>query len=134
MKKNPPDWMSESQKEQWERCFRPVLDKKAKIKDSNSLTKAIIRHVRGEGWLAWRINTQGQWDDKMQMWRKSNSTRGVMDIIACKNGRMIGIEVKWGRDTLREEQEKRGKELVTSGGAWIVANTFDGFLSQWGKV
>ena len=47
---------------------------------------------------------------------------GVPDIIACYNGRFIGIECKAGKNKPTPLQEKNLKEIHASGGISLVVN------------
>ena len=47
---------------------------------------------------------------------------GVPDIIACYNGRFIGIECKAGKNKPTPLQEKNLKEIQASGGVSLVVN------------
>ena len=47
---------------------------------------------------------------------------GVPDIIACYNGRFIGIECKAGKNKPTPLQEKNLKEIQASGGISLVVN------------
>jgi len=97
-----------------------------KQSDTNSLTQAIIDLIilkyRG---YAVRINTQGQWSEKLKMWTKSTTRKGTADIHACINGRHYSIEVKTGRDTMSDEQKQTQADLERAGGVYILARNVD---------
>lgn len=97
---------------------------------TNNITTGIINHLRSEGHGAWRINTQGQWDEKLQLWRPSGSDEGVSDVISCIRpiGLMFGIEVKFKHDRLKDAQKDFIATLVECGGVSCVAKTYEGYL------
>lgn len=51
---------------------------------------------------------------------------GSSDILACINGRMIGIEAKVGRDAWRQKQRDFAAALTRAGGVYILARSTDG--------
>lgn len=51
------------------------------------------------------------------------SKPGDPDIIACINGRYVGIEVKTSTGRLSELQKIRGEEIEKAGGVWIVTTS-----------
>ena len=55
--------------------------------------------------------------------------RGKSDIIGMNpQGRFIAIEVKVGKDKLRDEQELFLENVVDHGGISVVVKTFDEFM------
>lgn len=51
---------------------------------------------------------------------------GSADILACVDGRMIGIEAKVGRDAWRPKQRAFADALNRAGGTYILARSTDG--------
>ncbi len=51
---------------------------------------------------------------------------GSADILACVDGRMIGIEAKVGRDAWRPKQRAFADALNRAGGVYILARSTDG--------
>jgi hypothetical protein len=96
-------------------------------KDANGLTKCIIEYFRLHGGYAVRINTQGQYNEKLGKWTKSTTKLGTADIHACLNGIHISIEVKIGKDTLSEYQVKTQDQVKAAGGRYFVAKDFQSF-------
>ena len=57
--------------------------------------------------------------------RMDNAPTGTPDVIACVNGRFVGIEVKDdvnGSYTLTAAQKVRGKRILDAGGLFIVVD------------
>lgn len=98
-------------------------------KTTNNITRSIINFLNASGHSAARINTQGQYDERLGMWRKSGSTKGVTDIICClrPKGRMLVIDVKKGDDVLSEDQIKYMASIVAAGGLACEAKSADDF-------
>ncbi len=51
---------------------------------------------------------------------------GSSDILACVDGRMIGIEAKVGRDAWRKHQKAFADALSRAGGLYVLARSIDG--------
>jgi len=96
---------------------------------TNNITRSIINFLNMHGHCAARINTQGQWDEAKQIWRKSGSTKGVFDIICCLRpfGRMLIVDVKKGDDELREDQIKYQNAVLAAGGIAYGAKSAEEF-------
>ena len=100
---------------------------------ANGIQKCIISWLELHGHFAARINTQGNYSQKLGKYIHSGSRRGIADITAVIEGKHISIEVKHGRDKMRPEQVKVKKEIEQAGGVYIVASSFDNFLQQINK-
>lgn len=115
---------------------------KFKVSDANGLTKAIVAFIRLTGDYADRINNTGIYDVKAGKFRKSNTRKGIADIMASKRitheGRTfavtVAIEVKVGKDRLSEHQERMRDEIQKKGGVYIVARDWEGFIRDWEAV
>ena len=105
---------------------------KTKLKDNgaNNLTKSIIQYVTLKGGWVTRINTTGVWDEKIKKFRKTNMDKGTADIHGCYKGRHLSIEVKYGKDTMSDEQKEMMEKVSNSGGWYCVARTLDQFISD----
>ena len=82
------------------------------------------------GHTIWRQNTTGIYDAAKARWRVNpQGRRGVPDIIGLRNraGVFIGVEVKAGRDQLRDEQRTFLTELKTAHGLAFVGHDFAQF-------
>ena len=91
------------------------------------ITGAILAFLTHHGYTVWRQNTTGIYDAAKARWRVNpQSRRGVSDIIGFRNadGVFIGVEVKAGRDTLRDDQKQFLNELKQAGGVAFVAHSF----------
>jgi hypothetical protein len=131
-------------REQQKAYFDPALLAKGKKKrsSSNQLASDIIKYVKLNGGAGRRVNTQGQWDEERQIWRPSGMKRGFEDVDAImrimmggqKIGLKVAVEIKIGKDSLKEEQKERRDEVLFSGGVYMVAKTFDQFKKDWDDI
>ena len=76
------------------------------------------------------MNTQGNYNAKLGKWVKSGSTRGMADISAVVDGRSISVEVKIGKDKVRESQLKVKAQMEKAGGVYLIVRSFDDFIEQ----
>lgn len=94
---------------------------------TNNITKAIINRILKDGGSASRINTQGQYDEKLGRWRRSGSRKGFFDIAACIKGKAVVIDVKKDDDDLGEDQIEFMQEWQAAGGYAFEARTYEDF-------
>jgi hypothetical protein len=119
-------------------------------KTTNGLTKAIIDWLTYSGHYANRINTQGQarihkvpryslisgkieYTDKVQ-YTKGTTNKGTPDIDAIINGLSVKIEIKAGKDRIRDEQVTQGNRITAAGGIYFVARDMDQFVNWYRKT
>ena len=115
---------------------------KFKVSKANELTKTILAFIRLSGNYADRINNTGIYDQKTGKYRKSNTRKGIADIMASKRieheGRtfavQVAIEIKVGNDRMSEHQERMRDEIQKKGGVYIVARDWDGFYKDWEAI
>ena len=97
---------------------------------ANELTNNIIDFIYRQGGYAWRASSVGIFDQSRGLYRTA-AKKGVSDILACRNGRLIAIEVKIGKDRLSLEQEGFLKNIEHAGGLSVVATSLDSFKEWW---
>ncbi len=116
------------------------MAKTKKVEESaNSIAEGIINTVLLAGYSASRINTQGQWDAKMNNgeggWRPSGSRKGYYDISCCIEGRFVVIEVKFSKgDKLRKDQKVFRAEVLKAGGVVYECRNWEEFLVWWSAM
>lgn len=98
-------------------------------KTANDLTKAIIRYVDLMGGYATRIQSQGQYNDRLKRWTKGTTRKGTADIHAVVNGLHLSIEVKIGRDRMSQAQRQTAEQISRAGGRYFVAGDFQSFYN-----
>jgi hypothetical protein len=115
---------------------------------TNGLTRCILDFLNYSGHWAVRVNTQGQvrikkiprysifsrrveYSDKVQ-YTKSTTAKGTPDINSIIFGRGVQIEVKAGKDKIRDEQTGQGQRITEAGGIWYVAGNMTDFI-EWYK-
>lgn len=114
--------------------------KKVVSNTTTNITKGIVNYLKSEGHSASRVNTQGQWDEGSQSWRRSGSRKGYLDISACikspinRIGIFLAIDVKKGNDTLSSDQIEFITEVTEAGGfAWEVSGV-DEFIERFNNL
>lgn len=98
-----------------------------------AIQTAIVTFLNLQGHVAHRNHTTGVYDQKRKAFRKlARSSLGVGDILCClKGGGWFEIEIKTGRDRLREEQRERRERIEKAGGVYLVVDGFDDFRKQY---
>lgn len=86
------------------------------------LIRLIMLHIAPHG-LVWQNNTGALFNRAGRLVRYGFP--GSPDILACINGRMIGIECKVGRDRLSAAQTRFHAALELAGGVYIIARSID---------
>jgi hypothetical protein len=141
--RSAPEWMQPEQASMWEAAFGSLSSKKSKKQSpANKLTDAIMSYVKLQKCAAARINTTGIYDESIGKYRFSGSTKGVEDISCVlpininnhKIGIAIAIEIKIGKDRMSEHQKQRQENVVSAGGHYIVAKTFDDFKIEFDNI
>lgn len=56
------------------------------------------------------------------------SVRGVPDILCCKDGKFVGVEVKGYGDIVRPLQEAIAKQILAAEGKHIFAHSLNEFI------
>lgn len=107
---------------------------KPKKSETNNLTKAVKDYATLKGAYTIRVNSQGQYDLDLGTHRKSGSTKGVSDLILCYKGRFIGVEIKVGKDKLRDLQKEFKMNLEKAGGIFFECRSIEGFIAFFDKV
>ena len=114
-------------------------------KSANELTKAILAWFELKGIEAWRQNSTGRYvQEKRQTnvlghsvvtqkgrYIPSAGGKGSGDIQAIlpPHGRVLNIEVKIGRDRLRDSQIKFKDRIEKMGGLYLVIRSWDEFIT-----
>lgn len=104
---------------------------------ANELTRAIITFIQIIGGQAERINSMGRQitSNRKSVWVYGTGTNGTADISATWRGKSIKIEVKATKGEKQSENQKKYQRTIEqSGGIYILARSFDGFLYQFNKV
>lgn len=84
-------------------------------KESYMQTK-ILKWLRSQGYYAVKII--------------STTKNGSPDIIACINGKFVGIEVKIDYNELTELQKYNQRQIIAAGGKFILAYNLDNVKQQ----
>lgn len=70
---------------------------------------------------------------KFATWTKGSTNRGTPDIDAIINGRPVKIEVKVGKDVIRQDQRQEQMKIEFAGGLYYIARTMLEFLEWYEK-
>lgn len=100
---------------------------------ATELTNQIINYIYYQGGYAWRASSVGIFDTK-RMYFRTAAKKGVSDILACFNGRLIAVEIKIGTDKLSDEQIGFIQNIRHTGGIAIIAADFEDFKKQWMEI
>lgn len=116
-------------------AFALVKDKAPKVNTTNGLTQAIIDYVNANNGYGFRVNSQGTYNEALGKYIFSGSTKGVSDVLACVNGKLICIEVKRSKgDTQREKQKLFQDRIEAAGGKYFIAKSFEGFKNDYNQI
>ncbi len=98
--------------------------KKRSNSASNLLTNQIIKLIQWKFGDAWRIQ-KGQVKTQTGQLRPVNMENGLPDLIACINGRYVGIEVKIGKDRMSDYQKHQQERTIKADGIYFIARTYE---------
>jgi hypothetical protein len=104
-------------------------------KNANELTRSIIDYINFNVAIpgsATRISSTGtarKIDGKLT-YTTGSTRKGTADIHAVINGRHCSIEVKVGKDTQSEAQQREQARVQSAGGLYFIARSMPAFL-QW---
>ncbi len=95
------------------------------VHDTNGITKLILdylRYVYGSSSIR-RISSEGKYRKGIGFIPSSN--KGMSDIEGIVYGKFLSLEVKIGKDTIRESQLKRKAEIENDGGIYYLCKWID---------
>lgn len=98
--------------------------------DANGLNAAVSHYLNLQKCITivWRQNNLAP------PGRTFTGLYGVADVIGiAKNGKWVAMEGKAKGDRLTAEQIQFGKYILSSGGVWIAAYSFDQFKAEFEK-
>jgi hypothetical protein len=85
------------------------------LTDHDRLEGQVLAYLLFTGWFAW--STHGP--------RNRPATAGMPDILAVKDGAMLAVEVKAGKDKPSARQEVFLRELDKHGVVVVIAHSLD---------
>lgn len=115
-------------------------------KNSAQLTNEILNYLNNTGWFVWRNNTTGVFDIKIfaqklkalqsvtvpsaltaakASYRKTHDLKGAPDILGYhkQSGLFIGVEVKFGKDKMSDDQNSFKYYADKSKAVYVVAKS-----------
>lgn len=102
---------------------QPLVTKQ--VHDTNGITRLILdylRYVYGSSSVR-RISSEGKYRPGVGFIPSSN--KGMSDIEGIIYGKFLSLEVKVGKDTIRESQLKRKAEIEKDGGIYYLCKWVD---------
>lgn len=101
---------------------------------TNETTRQIINFLFYNEVFCWRQNTTGI--PLANGGFRPTSKKGLPDIVAILKpyGTFVAIEIKIGKDRLRDEQFGFLENVKRMGGQALIVNSFEDFKSQWQKL
>ena len=69
---------------------------------ANGLAGCIEAWAKIHGAFYQRQNSQGQYDGRLKIWRKSGTTKGIADVQVTYKGKTFNLEIKVGKDRQSE--------------------------------
>ena len=134
---NKPDSVKQLEIEYFEHKYRnstiPVQCRfKRSFRDdtANGLAGCIEAWAKIHGAFYQRQNSQGQYDSRLKMWRKSGTTKGIADVQVTYKGRTYNLEIKVGKDRQSEVQKEVEQRIKAAGGHYAIIHCYDDFLRQ----
>jgi hypothetical protein len=113
---------------------QPLVSKS--VTDTNGITKLIVdylRYVYGSKSIR-RISSEGKYRVGIGYIRSEN--KGLSDIEGIVNGKFLSLELKIGKDQIRESQLKRKREIENDGGIYYLCKweSFEQFQEEIQKL
>ena len=97
---------------------------------ANGLAGCVEAWCKVHGAFFQRMNSQGQYDGRLKMWRKSGTTKGIADVQVTYKGRTYNLEIKVGKDRQSEVQKEVERKIKAAGGHYAIIHCYDDFLRQ----
>jgi hypothetical protein len=102
------------------------------VTDTNGITKLIVDYLRyayGSKSIR-RISSEGKYRVGIGYIRSEN--KGMSDIEGIVNGKFLSLELKIGKDQIRESQLKRKAEIENDGGIYYLCkwHSFEQFQEE----
>ena len=110
---------------------------------ANSLTKCVLDYLVLLGHFCERTGNEGRVIDGRKTYTdvlgrqktigsvkriKSSGTKGTSDLKAVINGRMVAIEIKYGKDRQSEAQKDYQAMIERAGGEYWIVKNFEQFF------
>ncbi len=97
---------------------------------ANGLAACIEAWAKINGAFYQRQNSQGRYDSRLKMWRKSGTTKGIADVQVTYKGKTFNLEIKIGKDRQSEVQKQAEAKIKSAGGHYSIVRNFNDFLEE----
>lgn len=98
-------------------------------RSANSLTKMVQDFMKWNSHMCTRMQSQGQWDQRLGIFRRGTVTRGAPDLIGIINGTSVHLEIKYGKDKQSTHQQSFQQMVERSGGKYFIVKTWPEFYA-----
>lgn len=98
--------------------------KTKRIKPEKTIQKEILAWLKANGYLHWRQNS-GNIFMPGRMIRLGYAGLPDIVVILAPKGRVIGLEVKSEKGTMRPAQEEFAKQLIAAGGRYAIVRSVE---------
>ncbi len=107
--------------------YKPRASRRA-TNPTTVLTDKVIEYInRHDRCYAGRANIQGHYRPNLGQYVSVGLAVGWPDITASFYGRIVGIEIKRGKDFQSEAQKAVAARIKATGGAYLIVSDFDTF-------
>ena len=101
----------------------------------SEIKKAILDYLNMQHMtFAFKIFTSGIPDAKRQGGFRTNPSRGVADILGCKNGRFFAMEVKRPGGMVTDNQVSFLRSVNISGGYECIVRSVEDAKEAWSEI
>lgn len=104
-------------------------DKNMNVPTESQIVRAILDGLAYKGVMAWRNNVAPipvrRGKAIVGMRRCDPHIKGMSDVLAVMDGKIIGIEVKTEKGKLNEDQLAWAARFTKAGGRYLVARSWD---------
>lgn len=108
--------------------LRLVTGKQHEDKTTRGLTNCILAYIHHLNGFVSEVDNRGIYNKELQKFVPSRIVNGFPDIVACINGRFVGIEIKAGKDRQRQAQYETQIAITEAKGIYFLCRNFQSFF------
>lgn len=91
--------------------------------NESQIEKSIIEFLSYSKWFVWKNLDQPLFANGSYRRLRPGQIKGISDLIAIKNGRVLFLEVKSRKGRLSESQKQFGEQIINAGGEFHVVRS-----------
>lgn len=99
-------------------------NKQLEDKTTRGLTNCVLAYVEHLGGYISEVDNRGRFNNDLKRFTPSRIKNGFPDLVACINGKFVGIEIKAGRDRIREAQIQTSYDIQRAKGYYLLCKSF----------